>query len=704
MDLKLNLIKLKLNTEQIKQRILSNLPKPLSIRSFIDVLAKRGRFFAQLTRIIPGIIIFCIILVFFHYDLLGRVQDTIADQFVYSRSTDKDIILIAIDDESLQRYGRWPWDRDIFAQIQEKLEKFDLKVIAWDLSFTEPSEHDDEFTNSLESDIPVVLASELSPQWQSGYLAPLPEFQKDNVTMGYFNLQKDQDGKIRSTSLFEYDRNRNCHKSFPLVIYELYTGENYENPCEKGIEEIPLEDGNSLIVNYSGPPGSIQQIPVSDFLEFDVIPESLEGKVVIIGVTARGVQAYKLTSIDSALMSGGEILGNVFHTLKEGRFILREEGRYQVLGIFAIVFLTMLIMRFQRVLMGSILIFGLINIYLLFAVWNLSNGLIMDLIYLPFAGLATWVVQLSINYYMNRQEEVYLRSAFEHYVSAKVLDEIIKDREKLSLGGDSKKLTVLFSDLRNFTSFAEKIPPKELVVLTNEYLTIMSDVILKEDGFIDKYIGDEIMAFWGAPLEDRMHPYNACRAALNMMKRLGEWKKEKGFTKEDFNIGIGINTGTMIVGNMGSDKRFSYTILGDSVNLGSRLEGLTKTYKVPIIISEYTYSALEGKDKVYTRRNRKNDAFVLRELDIVKVKGRDNPVRLYELVGIYEDSHARLANIEKFERALREYRNSEWNKAGKMFEELLDEDPAAYELFSRIKLLREKKRKSWDGIWEMQTK
>lgn len=643
-------------------------------------------------------------LIVFRYDLLGRIQDIIADQFVYTRTSAEDIIILAIDDASLQEYGRWPWDRDVFAQIQNKLKEFDVKVVAWDLSFVEPSESDDEFALSLESDIPVVLASELSPQWQSGYLAPLSRFQKDNVELGYFNLQRDSDGKIRSTSLFDVDRNRTCHKSFPLVIYEQYAGVTYENPCEEGLGEIPLEGENSLIVNYAGPGGTLQQISVVDFLEYEVIPESLKDKVVIIGVTARGVQAYKLTSADSALMSGVEIMGNIFNTLKTENFIYRESVEYQALGILAIVLVTVLVMRFQKILMGSVITFGIINIYLLFAVWQVSNGVLLDLVYVPVAGFVTWLSQLSINFYMNRQEEEYLRRAFEHYVSGKILNEIIRDREKLSLGGDSRELTVLFSDLRNFTSFAEKIPPKELVDITNDYLTIMSDVILREDGFIDKYIGDEVMAFWGAPLNDPDHAEHACIAALKMLKTLVKWKKDRGFTKEDLNIGVGINTGNMVVGNMGSDRRFSYTVLGDSVNLGSRIEGLTKTYKVPIVISEYTYKRLKEKNKVYHTRNKKKNAFVLRELDIVKVKGRGNPVKLFELVGVYRDSQARLSDIKRFETALASYRNSQWRQASKIFEGLLEKDPAAYEFVTRIKFLRDKKLSTWDGVWEMQTK
>lgn len=663
-----------------------------------------GYFVGNVLRTIPAAIVLIIILILLKYNVLGRVQDTLSDQFLYQGSTEKEVVILAIDDASIQEFGRWPWDREVFANIQSKLENFNLKVIAWDLSFTETSEHDNNFAEALNSETPVVLAYEISPQWQSGYLPPLSEFQKDNVGIGYFNLDRDSDGKIRATSLFETDRNQKCHKSLALVVYEESIGKTFEDPCENGLEEIPLEDGNRLIVNYAGPPGTLQHVSVADFLKYDVIPESLKDKIVIIGVTARSIQAYKLISADSSLMSGVEIMGNVVHTLKSGDFIYRQKMEYQILSLFAISFLAVLVMRFQKVLMGSVVIFGIINLYMLYAIWNLSSGQIMDLTYLPVAGLALWVTELGVNFYMNKQEEEYIRGAFEHYVSKKVLHEIIRDKEKLSLGGDSRTLTVLFSDLRNFTSFSEKIPAKELVDLMNEYLTKMSSVILDEDGFIDKYIGDEIMAFWGAPIHDESHAYHACKAALRMMKELQNWKRAKGYTEKDFNIGIGINTGVMIVGNMGSHERFSYTVLGDSVNLGSRIEGLTKTYRVPIIISEYTYDVLKQEKKIFDAKNKKTNALVVRELDMVKVKGRNEPVGLYELVGVYQDSKKHLNAIEKFERALTQYRNSNWNDAREIFTELAKTDPAAEEFITRIKFLQKRNMEKWDGIWEMQTK
>lgn len=691
-----------------KKSLRSNIKRPSLKPSILfnkkEILKRLSSLGPAFLQTFTATLVFLIILVIFNYNLLDGLQDSIADTLQYKNSSDKEILILAIDDKSLQEYGRWPWDRDVQAQIQEKLNKFDIKVIGWDMTFFEPSEHDAELGQTFESDTPIVLASAINPSWQSGYVEPISELQTDNTSLGYINIRADEDGKLRSIPLFEYDRNQKCHKSFSLVMYEKYIGRSYSDPCEQGIKSIPLENKNELIINYAGPPGTIQSISVADFLEHDVLPDSMKDKIVIIGVTARYIQDYKLTPTSASFMSGAEIMGNIFYTLKNQKFIYREDPQLVILGMFLVSAFTVFIMRFKKSLFGSIIIFSAVNLYILFAIWQFSNNIIMDIAYLPITGVFAWTTQLIINFYMNIRSEEYLTGAFEHYVSKKVLTEIIKDREKLSLGGETKKMTVLFADIRKFSSFAEKVPAKKLVNLTNKYLTKMSDVILDKDGYIDKFIGDEIMAFWGAPLKDSQHAYHACVAAIEMMKALKKWKTQEKIDKKLFQTGIGINTGLMVVGNIGSEQRFSYTVLGDSVNLGSRLEGLTKLYKVPIIISESTYNQLKIGNKIYNPKHPIKNNIVLRELDIVKVKGRDKSVKLYEPVGIYKDVKNHLKRLKKFDTALLKYRTCRWKEANKIFHELKDTDPAVDVFISRIKGLLTKKFKSWDGIWEIQKK
>jgi len=682
---------------------LKNLKRTLlpSKKNFKQMLINLGPTFFQ---VIVAILVFLFVIITYNYDLFLNLQNLVADQFLYDNKTDSDIIILAIDDQSIQKYGRWPWDRDVLAQIQNKLNESEAKTIAWNLTFFEPSDEDSQLAEAFNSDKSVILAAQINPKWQSGYIEPLDEFLTENVETGYTNIKQDPDGKIRSMPLYAFDRNNVCRKNFALIMYEQHTGRIYDDPCRNGLPDIPLKNQNELIINYAGPPETFQTISVADFMEYDTIPGAMGNKTVIVGVTARYVQDYKLTPTSSSFMSGSEINGNIFYTLKNGNFLLSENNSHIILGFLFTSVLTLLIMKFQRPLVGSIITLSLINIYVLFALWQFSNGFIMDMIYLPIAGLIGWISQVVISFYFNKRAEEYVKGAFEHYVSKKVLTDLIEDKDKLSLGGESKNMTVLFSDIRKYTTFAEKTSAKKLVNITNDYLTRMSEIILKYDGYIDKYIGDEIMAFWGAPVDNPKHAYYACLAALNMTKELEKWKKEKKMGKRIFNMGIGINTGNMIVGNIGSENKFGYTVIGDSVNIGSRIEGLTKLYKAPIIISGETYKELKKTTDLYDPKDPEDKSLIVKKLDVVKVKGREHPVKLYELVGRYKDQKKKLDSIELFEQGLKLYQQGNWNKALNAFKKIENNDPAVDEFISRIKQMKKEKPKGWLGIWEIHTK
>jgi adenylate cyclase len=274
---------------------------------------------------------------------------------------------------------------------------------------------------------------------------------------------------------------------------------------------------------------------------------------------------------------------------------------------------------------------------------------------------------------------------------------MLKDPEKLKLGGEKKDLTVLFSDIRGFTSISEHMTPERLVKFLNEYLTKMTDMVFKYDGLLDKYMGDAIMAIWGAPLDQSDHPLRACYTALEMVEELHllqhKWATE-GMPR--LNIGIGINAGPMVVGNMGSERRFDYTVMGDSVNLGSRLEGLNKLYGTNIIISEMTYE-------------RVREEILGRELDLVRVKGKDQPVKIYELLSRRAKTlPEQKALAEEFQAALGEYRNRNWETARKIFQSILErypEDGPGRLYVERCQTLEKTPPpEDWDGVYTMTTK
>jgi adenylate cyclase len=247
-------------------------------------------------------------------------------------------------------------------------------------------------------------------------------------------------------------------------------------------------------------------------------------------------------------------------------------------------------------------------------------------------AMASPVIQIGLTFTLiiayrvltEQKEKKYIRSTFSKFVSKSVVDELLKHPDKLKLGGEKKILTVLFSDIRGFTSISERLTPEELVEHLNVYLQEMTELVFKYQGTLDKYVGDEIMAFWGAPIPFEDHALQACRSAIEQMDKLHElnraWEAEG---KPSLNIGIGLNTGPMVVGNMGSASRMDYTLMGDNVNLGARLEGTNKVYKTNIIISENTYEHVK-------------EHVIVRELDLIRVKGKEQPVVIYELIDVKE--------------------------------------------------------------------
>jgi adenylate cyclase len=299
-------------------------------------------------------------------------------------------------------------------------------------------------------------------------------------------------------------------------------------------------------------------------------------------------------------------------------------------------------------------------------------------------------------YITEEREKKKIRGAFQYYLTASVINEMLKDPSKLKLGGDKKDLTVLFSDIRGFTTISEKLTPEDLVHLLNEYLTEMTNLVFKYDGLLDKYMGDAIMAVFGAPLDQPDHALRACRTALGMMdelKKLQEKWADEG--RPVFDIGIGINSGDMVVGNMGSDMRFDYTVMGDMVNLGSRLEGINKEYGTNIVISEYTYAVVK-------------DALFCRELDSVRVKGKKLPVKIYELLGEKKDAEKWEKAVSLFEEGLSKYKQALWDEAIAAFRKVLevrqDDAPAKLYIDRCEELKKNPPEGSWDGVFTMTRK
>jgi adenylate cyclase len=318
-------------------------------------------------------------------------------------------------------------------------------------------------------------------------------------------------------------------------------------------------------------------------------------------------------------MYGIEMIANTVNQILNGDFIRSAPDAVNIILIVFFGLLVSYIVGRRSILIGYLATFILVVVYFFAVVFLFDRyRYVLNLGAPLITGIITLFTMIAYRIMTEGKEKKAIQGMFSKYVSKSVVDELLKNPEKLELGGEDKNITVLFSDIRGFTTLSEKLKPQDLVAHLNEYLSAMTDIIFKYDGTLDKYVGDEIMAFWNAPVEQQNHAELACLAALEMMGRLRElntsWPEEKRL-----NIGIGLNTGIMTVGNMGSQSRMNYTLMGDNVNLGARLEGTNKFYGTNIIISEFTYETVKN-------------SFVCRELDMTKVKGKAKPVKLYELM------------------------------------------------------------------------
>lgn len=534
----------------------------------------------------------------------------------------------------------------------------------------------------------------------------IPQLSDVGENGGYFNAFPDSDGVIRwSPLVIKFRDNHYASLSLSLLAQYLEWPMLVLNITEFGVEnirldkvDIPTDEGGRLLVNYLGPAKTFPHYSVSDILNGRISADKLKGKIVIVGATATGIYDLRVTPF-SSVYPGVEIHATVIDNILHQNFLIHS-GWTKFLDV-CIIILVGLIMGFAipraKAMVGIGLSLVLISAFVLantaiFVRYNVW----MNLIY-PVLTMMTIYLGITVYRYVTEErEKKKVRGAFQYYLTASVVNEILKDPSKLKLGGDKKNLSVIFSDIRGFTSIAEKLTPEELVNLLNEYLTAMTDVVFKYDGLLDKYIGDAIMAVFGAPLDQPDHALRACRTAVDMMselRRLREKWAAEG--RPDVNIGVGINTGDMVVGNMGSQMRFDYTVMGDSVNLASRLEGTNKEYQTNIIISEFTLAQIK-------------DEFFCRELDSVQVKGKKLPVRIFELLGYRKDAAQWQEFVGRFEAGLAKYRTGLWDEAITAFRSVLDvrpEDYPARMYIERCEALKEHPPEGeWDGVFTMKTK
>ena len=526
---------------------------------------------------------------------------------------------------------------------------------------------------------------------------------------GFFNMEPDADGIIRLAWLMV-----KCGDDLysPMAIQCVWQYLDKPQMIVKvaiyGIEGvrigdtfIPTDESGRMMINYLGPERTFDHYSITDILNNNFPKGTFKDKIVLVGATAIGLGDIRNTPFSSTgEYAGIEVHANVIDNILTKSF-LHKPTWSNIYDIFTIIILGLLIgivLPRLSAIKGILFTIALFVLHILISRWFFNQfGFLVNIVY-PLLTIILIYTSLTLFYYITEERErKKIRGAFSYYVSSSVVNEMLKSPERLKLGGDKKDLSVLFSDIRGFTTISEGLTPEELVHLLNEYLTVMTDIVFKYDGTLDKYIGDALMAVYGAPLDQPDHPVKACQSALDMMdglKALNEkWILEG---KKPLDIGIGINTGPMMVGNMGSEQRFDYTVMGDAVNLGSRLEGANKSYKTHILISDATYQRVK-------------DEFDCMELDSVRVKGKSLPVSIYQLIGekgyIPKES---LETIDYFHRGLRFYREQKWDKAIETFRKVFIMDNSIYA--ARLYIDRAKELKAnppgadWDGVFTMTTK
>jgi adenylate cyclase len=600
------------------------------------------------------------------------------------------VTIIDIDDKSLARLGQWPWPRTTIADMIINLTNLGAVAIGFDVVFSEADRLNpdlvadqmrylDEATRSRLRELPsndqilgeaikrsrVVLGETGQPLVTAaidkelpftgvatvgeegaepflfafpGLLRNVPELEKVSAGRGLFTIKTERDGLIRRVPMIMRAQG-NIMPSLSLEILRVVTGTPtlLVRTDKTGIRairlrgvEIPTDKNGQLWVHYARHDPSIY-VSAADVLDNSVPPGKIAGKLVLIGTSAVGLNDIKTTPVSST-MPGVEIHAQVLESVLSGAVISQpnyalgvELIAALVIGLLVIIF-TPHLGPVRLVLAGATFAAILVGVSWFFYA---RYRYLIDFTYPLLSTTSVYLALIFASFAREQRQRMQIRGQFAQYMSPVLVAQLAQSPEKLVLGGEERVMTIMFSDVRGFTTISEtyKHDPQGLTALMNRFLTPLTNVIIEQKGYIDKYMGDAIMAFWNAPLDDPLHEANACEAAIQMLERIDVVNKEReeeaaagGHVYIPLKVGIGLNTGVGVVGNMGSDRKFNYSVLGDSVNLASRLEGQSKEYGFPIIVGSTT--ALAVKDR-----------FAILELDFIMVKGKTEPEVIYAIAG-----------------------------------------------------------------------
>jgi len=733
----------------------------------------------HLARFLLGAL--CVLLILGHAGHIWRIPFVTAlDAYLYDArvritmpdTVDQRVVIVDIDEKSLGEIGRWPWGRNVLAELVRRLtDQYQVSVVGFDVVFAEPDvssglpvleaigreqlkgntdyqrvlselrprlSFDHLFAETLRGR-PVVLGfyfSSMSNAQQGGALPPaafppgsfagwdaafvswdgfganLPLLQAAAASSGHFNPLVDYDGISRRVPMLVEFKGA-YYEALSLAVLRTLLGPGELRPrfaeqgktiewldlvAERGSVEIPVDENVAALIPYRGHERSFNYLSAVDVLKGRLPLEQLAGRIVLVGTTAPGLMDLRATPVGGAY-PGVEVHANLIAGVLDGSikgkpgYLLGAEV-LQILFFGSLLVLLLPLLSPMRATLLTILSLAAvlsINLWL----WTVHN-LVLPLASGVLLTVLLYGINMSWGYFVESRSKRLFAELFGQYVPPELVDEMAKNPESYSMAGRNAELTVIFADIRGFTSISEGMGPTELTQLINEYLGAMTDVIRANRGTLDKYIGDAIMAFWGAPLSDPENARHAVLTALSMqqaLQALAEPFRARGWPALE--IGIGINTGMMTVGDMGSRLRKAYTVMGDAVNLASRLEGITKEYGVGIVVGEMT-------------REQVTDV-TFRELDRVRVKGKEEPVAIYEPLGLTKDlTAATFDELKMWQHALRLYRSRDWDRAELQIYNLRQRAPACrlYAIYAEhiVALRANPPDALWNGVTTYQTK
>lgn len=633
-------------------------------------------------------------------------------------------VIVGIDQKSyrelLPTYGPMvSWPRTVYAKAVDQLAQAGARVIAFDLFFDAPTDDDPELVAALARAGNVITPVEAQGPRQflpspgvaqefDAFVRPTAAIAQAAAAEGAVNVTTDQDSVIRSLPLIVRSGQQDVPTlALAAVARFIRRPTALDGPPEATAvyavgRAIPILESGSMVINYLGPPsnpgqdGAFPILSLVDVINGTVDLSLVKDKIVLIGLTIRSMDEFATPTTVGTRMWGVEILGNAVETILSQRYLTPASDRL-VIGLIVVLSLAAALCAALLPLSATFATAGLIVAYLIGASLAFDAGLLPNMIYPPLALALSFSLIMIYRVVFEQAEQRAIRGVMARYLSPSVSQWALKDPERLTLGGETRIMTVLFSDLRGFTTLSQNMDPQALTALLNEYMTAMTEIVFKYDGVLDKYIGDAIMAFWNAPMWQEDHARRACETALDMVSRLqtlqADWAR-RGLPQLD--LGIGINTGRMVVGNMGSRDRLTYTVLGDTVNVASRLEGLNKEYGTRIVIGEGTRTAA-GEKCLY------------RFLDLVTVKGRSEPLAVYEVTArAGQLDGPRSSLLDRYAKGLALYQHRRWAEAAACFRTMqaegMADGPSALYLKRSLAFMESPPPADWNGVFVATTK